>query len=107
MTWDKTLALAVACLPLAAFFVALVAELHAGGLMVVLRTIPLIIGMNAFVMFWAANWSETTSHVMTMVSVAVAGSPAFIPYSRRSSSVWVACGGVILVLLWAGNQRRT
>jgi hypothetical protein len=106
MTWDRRFALVIACFPLVAFFVAAVAELQAGGRVttVALRMIPLIIGINAFVMLWAVGSSDTISRAMTMVSIGVACSGAFIEYSRRSSSVWVACGGLFLASLWMMNR---
>jgi hypothetical protein len=109
MTWDKRLALVVACFPLVAFFIAAVAELRAGGRVsaVVLRMIPLVIGINAFVMVWAVETSNTISRAMTMVSIGVACSGAFFEYSRRSSSRWVACGGLFLACLWMLNRPIT
>lgn len=105
MTWDKRLALVVASLPLLAFFLATVSELRAGGRVstVVVRMIPPLIGMNGFVMLWAVQSSDTINHAMTMVSLTVASSGAFIRYSRRSSSLLVACGGLLLAALWVLN----
>ena len=109
MTWDKRLALIVVCFPLAAFFIASVAELRAGGgvFTVVRRMIPLVIGTVAFVMLWAVDPSNTMIRVMAMVSIGVACSGAFIGYSRRSSSTWVACGGLFLAALWTLNRVMT
>jgi len=109
MTWDKRVALVISCFPLVAFFIATVAELRAGGRVstVVLRMIPPVIGINGFVMLWAIETSDTISRAMTVVSIGVACSGAFIGYSRRSSSIWVACGGLFLASLWMLNRPIT
>ena len=104
MRWDKRVALVVASLPLLAFFLATVSELRAGGRVstVIVRMIPPLIGMNAFVMLWAVQSSETINRAMTVVSLTVASSGAFIRYSRRRPLL-VACGGLLLAALWVLN----
>jgi hypothetical protein len=71
-------------------------------------TIPIILGIAAFglafgrdALFHLTQSSDRTlSLVMTVFSVIIASSGAFITYSRRSSGVLVACGGLGLAFLW-------
>lgn len=43
--------------------------------------------------------SEVLSHVLVMVASVVSCSGVFVTYSRRSSAIWVALGGLTLVFV--------
>jgi hypothetical protein len=96
--------------PLLAFCVAGVNELRSkrSGPEKLRSLIPIILGFAAFglslnpqgLLQVTPNSSVTLSRVMTMFSAVVACSGVFITYSRRSSAVWVACGGLVLALGW-------
>ncbi|PYV35253.1 MAG: hypothetical protein DMG22_02955 [Acidobacteria bacterium] len=55
--------------------------------------VPLFFPLAAFCSVWL-------SRAMTMVSAVIACSGVFLPYSRRATGVWVACGSLMLALLW-------
>jgi hypothetical protein len=44
------------------------------------------------------------SRAMTMLSASIGCSGVFLPYSRRASGVWVACGGLALTCFWMFNR---
>jgi hypothetical protein len=50
------------------------------------------------------NSSLTLSRAMTMVSAVIACSGVFVSFSRRSSAVWIACGGLLLAFSWMFNR---
>jgi hypothetical protein len=43
--------------------------------------------------------SEALSHLLVMVAAFVACSGVFISYSRRSSGIWIALGGLTLIFV--------
>ncbi len=110
----KQLVLVAAFLPLLAFCVAGVTELRAQrSTAEKLRSlIPIILGIAVFglslspqgIFQVTPSSSVTLSRVMTMVSAVVACSGVFVGFSRRSSAVWVACGGLLLAFFWMFNR---
>ena len=110
----KLLLLVVLFFPLVAFCVAGVGELRATtNAAAKLRSlVPLILGIAVFGISLAPqsvfqvtpSSSITLSRVMTMISAIIACSGVFILYSRRSSAVWVACGGLVLAFSWMFNR---
>jgi hypothetical protein len=110
----KQLVLVLAFLPLLAFCVSGVTELRSKRTRAEkLRSlIPIILGIVAFglalnpqgLLHVTPNSSVTLSRVMTMLSAAIACSGVFITYSRRSSAVWIACGGLVLAFFWMFNR---
>jgi len=110
----KQLALILAFVPVVAFCVAGYTELRSRrSAAEKLRTLtPIILGIAAFavslnpqgLLQMTPNSSVTLSRVMTMFSAVIACSGVFITYSRRSSAVWVATGGLLLALFWMFNR---
>ena len=110
----KQIAIVVLFFPPLAFCVAAVIELRSkrsvgekfGSL------IPIVLGVAAFGLALNPQWlfqvtpssSVTLSRVMTMISAVIACSGVFVPYSRRTSAVWVACGGLLLSFIWMFNR---
>jgi len=103
--------------PLLAFCAAGLAELRSksGPSGKVRNLIPVLLGIVAFgvsihpgrLLPIDATSSITLSRVMTFVSAAIACSGVFITYSRRSTAVWVASGGLVLMLIWMFNIIHT
>ncbi|SRR6266481_6056936 len=110
----KQLALILGLLPVVAFCVAGYTELRSSrSAAEKLRNLtPITLGIAAFalslnpdsLLHMTPNSSVTLSRVMTLFSAVVACSGAFITYSRRSSAVWVAAGGLVLALFWMFNR---
>lgn len=110
----KVLLLVLALFPLLAFCVAADGELRSEAKRKekAWNLIPIALGMAAFGLsldpqrFFhvTATSSITLSRVMTLLSAAIASSGAFVDYSRRSSSVWVASGGLVLAFFWMFNR---
>jgi len=106
----KTLLLVAWFLPLLAFCIAAIAELRskAKRLDKIRNLIPVVLGIAAIgltihpgrVLPLTPTSSITFSRIMTLFSAAIACSGVFISYSRRSSAVWVASGGLFLALIW-------
>jgi len=100
--------------PLVAFCLAGVTEIRSQktGTEKFRNLVPIVLGIIAFGLLFGPGWfipvtpetSVTVSRVMTMVSAVVACSGAFITYSRRSSGIWMACGGLLLALVWMFNR---
>lgn len=109
---DKQIALVLAFFPLVAFIIAAVTELRftATNLATIRNLLPPVLGIAAFWILW--NPDEVfpfprvveiwflLSRVMAILSSAIACSGVFIPYSQRSTSRWMACGGLVLALMW-------
>lgn len=110
----KALVLVVAFFPVLAFCIAGLAELRSNRSRAEkLRClIPIILGIAAFglslnpqaLLQVSPSSSVTLSRVMTMFSAVIACSGVFITYSRRSSAVWIACGGLLLAFFWMFNR---
>jgi len=109
---DKQIALVLAFFPLVAFIIAAVTELRfsASNLTTIRNLLPPVLGIAAFWFLWnpdavfplprvAEIWF-LLSRVMAIFSAAIACSGVFIPYSQRSTSRWMACGGLVLALMW-------
>lgn len=111
----KQLALILVFFPLAAFCLAAFAELRSTRSAVdrLRSLIPIILGIVAFALFLSPqvllhvtpNSSVVLSRVMTLFSSVIACSGVFITYSRRSSAMWVAFGGLALALFWMFNYN--
>jgi hypothetical protein len=110
----KQLLMVVMFFPLVAFCVAGVLELRSqrSAAQKLTRLIPIVLGVAAFLLSFnpqgifhvTPEGSITLSRIMTMFSSIIACSGAFIVYSRRSSSVWMACGGLVLAFSWMFNR---
>jgi hypothetical protein len=110
----KQLLLVVFFFPLLAFCIAGVTELRSSRSrgQKLSALIPLILGLAAFglsldpanLLSLNVHSSVTLSRVMTMVSALIACSGVFVAYSRRSSAIWVACGGLVLAFFWMFNR---
>ena len=112
---DKKIALALAFLPLVAFFAAGISEIRAEGrltLRIVPRLLPAVAGIAAFYLFWnpdllgpvTPDRSEMLSRAMTVVCAVIACSGVFIRYSDRRSGIWMALGGLMLMFMWMVNR---
>jgi hypothetical protein len=110
----KFLLLVAFFFPLVAFCIAGVGELRSttNAVAKLRGLVPVILGIAVFGISLAPQFvfevtpssSITLSRAMTMISAIIACSGAFIVYSRRSSSVWVACGGLVLAFSWMFNR---
>jgi hypothetical protein len=110
----KHVALVLMFFPLAAFCFAGVIEVRSKRTATEkLRSlVPIVLGIIAFGLLFGPGWfipvtpdtSVTLSRVMTMVSAVIASSGAFVTYSRRSVGVSIACGGLLLTLVWMFNR---
>lgn len=110
----KQLALILAFVPVVAFCVAGYTELRSTRSMSekVRTLIPVVLGIAAFalsldpqgLLHVTPNSSVTLSRVMTLFSAVIACSGVFVTYSRRSSAVLVASGGLLLALFWMFNR---
>ncbi len=110
----KQLVLIFGFFPLFAFVAAGVAELRSegSGAKKLRSLIPIVLGIAVFglelnpggPLLLTPSSSVTLSRVMTMLSALIACSGVFITYARRSSAVWVACGGLLLALFWMFNR---
>ena len=106
----KRLLLVLWFFPLLAFCIAAIAELRsrAERFDKVRNLIPEVLGIAAFglsihpgrLLPLTPASSYILSHVMTLFSAVIACSGVFITYSRRSSAVWVALGGLVLTVVW-------
>jgi len=106
----KMLLVPIMFFPLFGFCVAAVNELRSpGGRVQKVRSLtPIVLGIAAFalslnpqaLLHVAPDSSVTLSRVMTMFSALIACSGVFVTYARRSSAIWVACGGLVLALGW-------
>jgi|SRR6266542_2957665 len=111
---DKKIGLVVMFFPLFAFVIAAIAEIRFRGGATLVRVIAPVLGMAAAVLYLfphtffvlTVNSSAILSSIMTVVSAAIASSGVFVTYSRRSTGVWVAVGGLLLTVLWMGNRVR-
>jgi len=110
----KQLVLMLALFPVLAFCVAAIFELRAttkpaGKLR---NLIPAILGLAEFglsldpqgILHVSPASSVTLSRVMTLLSAMIACSGVFITYSRRSTAVWMACGGLVMLFFWIFNR---
>jgi len=96
--------------PLAAFCVAAVTESRSPTrpLEKLIRLVPIALGFADFGLLWdpvgllqlTPDSSVWLSRAMKMVSAVIACSGVFLAYSRRATGVWVACGSLMLALLW-------
>jgi hypothetical protein len=110
----KQLALILVFVPVVAFCVAGYNELRSSRSAAekLRNLIPITLGIAAFALSMnpqgllhvTPNSSVTLSRVMTLFSAVVACSGVFITYSRRSSAVLVASGGLLLALFWMFNR---
>jgi hypothetical protein len=110
----KLLLLVFLFFPLLAFCIAATAELQSESNRKekVWNLIPIVLGIMAFglsldpqrFLHVTAASSITLSRIMTLVSAAIASSGTYMSYSRRSSSVWVAFGGLVLAFFWMFNR---
>jgi len=74
--------------------------------------IPVVLGIAAFglslnpqgLLHVTPNSSVTLGRLMTMFSAMIACSGIFITYARRSSAVWISCGGLVLAFSWMFNR---
>jgi hypothetical protein len=74
--------------------------------------IPIVLGVIAFGLWFGPGWllqitpesSVTLSRIMTMVSAIIACSGVFVSFSRRTSAMWVASGGLVLAFFWMFNR---
>ncbi len=110
----KELVLILGFFPLMAFCIAGFTELRStrSAAEKLRNLFPIILGIAAFtlslnpqgILNLTPNSSVTLSRVMTVFSAVIACSGVFITYSRRSSGVWVASGGLLLALFWMFNR---
>jgi hypothetical protein len=110
----KLFAIMLALFPLVAFCIAGVTELRStrSGTEKLRSLIPVAMGIAAFALSvnpqlflrLTPDSSVTLSRVMTIISAAISCSGVFITYSRRSSAVWMACGGLLMALCWMFNR---
>jgi hypothetical protein len=88
---------------LIAFLIAGVIELRSEKRLAekILSLIPVLLGILVYGLFWAPEFSPglVVGNWLTLSAAAVASSGAIIPFSRRSSSVLVAVGGLELVFI--------
>ena len=106
----KQTMLVLALLPLLAFLVAGVAELRSNRKLAgkLSSLVPVVLGIAAFgfsfnpeiFLALTPSSSVTLSRVMTLFSALIACSGSFVPYSRRSSSVLIAAGGLLTAFFW-------
>ncbi len=106
----KQLLMLVMFFPLLAFCIAGALELRSKRKVAekLVRLIPIVLGIAAFLLSFnpqgafhvTPGGSITLSRIMTMFSSVIACSGVFIVYSRRSTSVWMACGGLVLAFFW-------
>ena len=109
---DKKFALVAMFFPLVAFAIAGVAEARFRGSATLLRMSHPVLGIAAFTLSLSPealfpltpSSSATLSSIMTLVSAVIACSGSFIQFSRRSTAVWMAVGGLVLVVLWMANR---
>jgi hypothetical protein len=89
--------------PLIAFLAAGVIELRSGKRPAekILSLVSVLLGILVYGLFWAPEFLPgfTVGNWLTFSAAAVASSGAIIPYSRRSSSILVAVGGLYLVFI--------
>lgn len=100
--------------PLVAFCVAGLIEWRANNPLTkrLRNLVPVGVGLFAFLISLdpadlfglTPSSSLTLSRAMVLVSAAIACSGAFMTYSRRASSVLIACGGLALTLSWIFNR---
>jgi|SRR5579883_1921939 len=110
----KQVALVVMFFPLLAFCLAGVIEIRSqrAGIEKFRSLIPVVLGVAAFGLLFGPGWlldvtpqsSITLSRVMTLASAVIACSGVFVSFSRRTSAVWVACGGLVLAFFWMFNR---
>jgi hypothetical protein len=110
----KQLFAVVMFFPLFAFLIAGLMELRSDSSLAqrVGKLVPVILGLAAFVLSFnpqgflhaTPSSSVTLSRVMTMVCAAIACSGAFMVYSRRISSIFIALGGLVLAFGWMFNR---
>jgi hypothetical protein len=113
----RTCILVIWFFPLIAFCIAAVAELRSQitHLHKFRNLIPLALGVISFglsihpgrLLSLTPISSVTLSRIMTFSSAGIACSGVFLNYSRRSSGIWVASGGLVLVLIWIFDIVRT
>jgi hypothetical protein len=106
----KQAVLVLALFPLIAFCVAGVAELRSNRSLAAKLSslIPIVLGIAAFGLSFAPQIlfdltppsSVTLSRAMTLFSALIASSGSFVSYSRRSSSVLMATGGLFMAAIW-------
>jgi hypothetical protein len=73
--------------------------------------LPVVLALGILAVFLApTRATPSSSHIlvrcMTLLSIIVGGSGAFIGYSRKSSSILMAVAGLILALCWVLSQPR-
>lgn len=100
--------------PLLAFLIAGLMELRSDRSLGqrFVKLVPVILGLAAFVLSFnpqgflhvTPSSSVTLSRVMTIVCAVIACSGAFMVYSRRTTSVLVALGGLVLAFGWMFNR---
>jgi hypothetical protein len=109
----KQVLIVIAFFPLVAFCIAAVIEVRSNsGTMRLWKLVPILFGVAAFLLSLDPQSllrltpasSVTVSRVMTIFSAIIACSGVFMIYSRRSSAVWVACGGLVLAFFWMFNR---
>ena len=110
----KHVALVVMFFPLLAFCVAGVIEVRSQrtGIEKFRSLIPIVLGIAAFGLLFGPGWlldvtpqsSVTLSRTMTLACAVIACSGVFVSFSRRTSAVWVACGGLVLAFFWMFNR---
>jgi hypothetical protein len=105
----KQIAILILFFPLVSFCVAGIIELRSRrGLAAKLSSlVPIILGIGAFGVAWAperlhvATFSSPIfGRWMALFSAVLASSSAFVSYSRRTSSVLVAIGGLSMAFIW-------
>lgn len=112
----KTFFLMAWFFPLLAFCIAARMELRsAGPLKRKLRhLIPILLGIATLafsihpgrLVTLTPGSSVQLSRAMTMFSALISSSAVFIKYSRSSTGVWVALGGLVLTAVWMVNIVR-
>jgi len=89
--------------PLVAFIIAGAIELRSNGRLAerACGLVSVAFGILVYGLFFAPEFLPgfTVGNWLTLAAAAVASSGAIIPYSRRSSSVLVAVGGLALVFI--------
>jgi FtsH-binding integral membrane protein len=75
--------------------------------------IPVALGIAAFgliLLTWfflmTPSSSDILSWVMTIFYLAIATSAAFVRYSRKSTSILMALGGILMAVFWLINRVR-
>lgn len=114
----KELALAIMFVPLPAFIIAAVIEVRSQRRLIekLGSLIPIVLGIGAFALLlgpgeWFIDSTRSSwppiSRIMTILCAGIASSGVFVSFSRQLSARLMACGGLLLSLIWMFNRTLT